>query len=307
MILPAAEWRTARRDWQRADEWGLDHAWTYDHIAWRDLIDDRWYAAMPTLAAAAVSTERIGIGTMVSTPNFRHPVPLAKEALALRDLSGGRFTLGIGAGAGGADARVLGAAEPSPAERSARFSEFVRLADECLSRPVVNFAGEHYQAVEARMDPACGPGRALPIAVAAGGPAGMRVTARHADIWVTNGSSPSPGLLAPGVRPAVIAAQLRQLWAICAEEGRDPGTLRTLLLNSDRVNPPLASVESFQETVAWCRELGITDLVVPFPRTDPPYAGDQRILERIAREVLPGLRQDVSLSAVRATIRDEDR
>ncbi|MGW6741389.1 LLM class flavin-dependent oxidoreductase [Streptomyces sp. NPDC055025] len=289
VILPATRWPEGGKAWRLADEMGFAHAWTYDHLAWRDLLDQRWFAAVPTLAAAAVITRRIGLGTLVTSPNFRHPLPLVKEALTLNDLSGGRFTLGIGAGAGGPDASVLGRPEPEPAERAERFGEFTELADRLLREPVVDFAGRHFQAKAARTDPDNGPGRALPLAVAAGGPAGMRLAARHADIWVSNGFSPQPGLVAPSVSPELAARQVRRLEEICADLGRPAASLRRLVLDSNRSNPPLASVASFIEAAGRYQEAGFTDLVVPFPRTEPPYAGDLAVLERIASDVLPGL------------------
>ncbi|MET8544517.1 LLM class flavin-dependent oxidoreductase [Kitasatospora sp. NPDC004799] len=289
VILPTAGWPEGAEPWRLADEMGFAHAWTYDHLAWRDLLDRRWFAAVPTLAAAAVSTRRIDLGTLVASPNFRHPVPLVKEALTLRDLSGGRFTLGIGAGAGGADARMLGYDEPEPAERAARFGEFAELTDRLLREPVVDFDGRHFRARSARTDPGVGPERALPLAVAAGGPRGMRLAVRHADIWVSNGSSPSPGLVAPSVTPELAARQVTRLEEICSELGRPPDTLRRLVLDVNRTDPPLASVAAFTDAVGQYREAGFTDLVVPFPRTEPPFAGDLAVLERIASDVLPTL------------------
>ncbi|WP_410631007.1 LLM class flavin-dependent oxidoreductase [Amycolatopsis sp. cmx-4-83] len=288
VILPDATWPAAAQAWRMADEWGFAHAWTYDHLAWRDLLDDRWFAAIPTLAAAAAVTRRITLGTLVATPNFRHPVPLVKEALTLRDVSGGRFVLGIGAGAGGADATVLGDPEPSPATRAARFAEFAELTDRLLREPRVDFDGEHYRARAARTDPALGPDRALPLAVAATGPAGMRAAARHADLWVTNGTSPQPGRIAPAATPGLVARQVARLHATCAELGRDPATLRTLLVDVNRTDPPLASPEAFADAAGRYREAGISDFVVPFPRTRPPYAGDLAVLEEIAAQLSRG-------------------
>ena len=108
VILPELRWQRARELWRHAEKLGFDHAWTYDHLAWRSLRDSPWFAAVPTLAAAAAHTETIRLGTLVATPNFRHPVPFAKELVALDDLCGGRFTAGLGAGGGGWDARMLG-------------------------------------------------------------------------------------------------------------------------------------------------------------------------------------------------------
>ncbi len=127
-MLPEFRWPTARTLWPRVEELGFDHAWTYDHLAWRSLRDATWFGAVPFLAAAAVVTERIRLGTLVASPNFRHPVPFARELVTLDDLSGGRITLGIGAGADGWDAVMLGQDPWSPAERADRFARVPRPA-----------------------------------------------------------------------------------------------------------------------------------------------------------------------------------
>src|SRR5258708_4171040 len=115
IILPDQRWRRAARRWQRAEEFGFDHAWTYDHLGWRTLVDGPWFDAVPTLTAAAMVTSRIWLGTLVASPNFRHPVSFARQLTALDDISGGRLLLGLGAGAGGDrfDARGLGGRPPS--------------------------------------------------------------------------------------------------------------------------------------------------------------------------------------------------
>ena len=93
VLLPQLRWREDVRRWRRAEEIGLDSAWTYDHLAWRSLADEAWLATVPLLTAAATVTTRIRLGTWVASPNFRHPVPFAKDALGLDDVSDGRLTL----------------------------------------------------------------------------------------------------------------------------------------------------------------------------------------------------------------------
>jgi alkanesulfonate monooxygenase SsuD/methylene tetrahydromethanopterin reductase-like flavin-dependent oxidoreductase (luciferase family) len=60
--------------WRRAEELGFDHAWTYDHLVWAGLPDSPWYGTTPTLAAAAMVTVDDPVGTLVTSPNYRHPV-----------------------------------------------------------------------------------------------------------------------------------------------------------------------------------------------------------------------------------------
>src|SRR5262249_28791662 len=94
VILPDLRWAVARDVWRRAEALGFDHAWTYDHLAWRSLRDGPWFGAVPTLTAAATVTTRLRLGPLVASPNFRHPVAFARELVALDDVSGGRLTLG---------------------------------------------------------------------------------------------------------------------------------------------------------------------------------------------------------------------
>lgn len=289
LILPAQSWRDSAHWWRMADEMGFDHGWVHDHLAWRDLLDRTWYAALPTLAAAAGVTRRMRLGTLVCTPNYRHPVLLAKEAVALDDLSAGRMVLGLGAGVDGPDARVLGIEVPAPAVRVARFAEFTELTDRLLRQDVTDFEGRFYQAVQARMIPGCRQRPRLPLAIAASAPRTMRIAARHADIWVTNGVSPSPGLRAAIVDRTVLRDQLARFEEACAAVGRDPASPARMVYHGNRSRSALSSVGEFEELAGTYAQLGVTDLVVPFPRTEPPHVADLDVLERVASDVLPAL------------------
>ena len=68
VLLPQDPWPVAREKWQRAEHYGFDHAWTYDHLAWRSLADEPWFATVPLLAAVAAVTQRIRLGTWVASP-----------------------------------------------------------------------------------------------------------------------------------------------------------------------------------------------------------------------------------------------
>ncbi|MFI9235851.1 LLM class flavin-dependent oxidoreductase [Streptomyces sp. NPDC053079] len=290
LILPTGPWRESEHAWRLAEDLGLAHAWTFDHIAWRDLSDAPWYAAVPTLAAAARATSRIALGTLVSSPNFRHPVTLAKDFIALDDLSDGRMVLGLGAGApAGTDATVLGPGVEDPRLRHERFAEFVELTDRLLTQHRTTHHGRHYTAQDARMTPGCRQQPRMPLAVAAAGPRALRVAARHADIWVTNGHSPGGGRLAPVAEDTTLARQITAFTRACAHEDRPPSAMRRLLLDVNRAEPPLRSAAAFEERAHRCAALGFTDLVIPFPRTQAPFKADLRVLERIACQVLPHL------------------
>ncbi|MFC7585141.1 LLM class flavin-dependent oxidoreductase [Nonomuraea antimicrobica] len=287
IILPAQRWEESAATWRLVDEMGFAHAWTYDHVTWRDLRDKPWFAAVPTLAAAAAVTSRLRLGTLVCTPNFRHPVVLAKEAMTLDDISGGRFVLGLGAGVAGADAEVLQRGACPPAERAARFAEFAELVDRLLRGRTTDHQGRHYHASGIVMEPGCRRAPRLPLAIAATGPRGIRLAARLADVWVTNGRA-RPGQ-PPAVTPGDAERQVAQLLAACADVGRDPGTLARMVVVANRDSSPLASAGAFAEALHRYAEAGMTDLVVPFPRPEPPFAGSLAVLERVAEDILPRL------------------
>ena len=282
LILPERRWPEARRQWQRAEALGFAHAWTYDHLAWGPLRDSPWFAAVPTLTAAALVTDHIRIGTLVASINFRHPVTFAKELMTLDEVSGGRLTLGIGAGSFGWDATVLGEPVWSPSERADRFAEFVELLDRLLREPVTTFRGRFYSADGARMHPGCVQQPRLPFAVAATGPRGMRLAASLGDLWVTTGARDHEGPPLDGeAGAALVREQMDRLDDACIGAGRDPGTLSRLVLAGLRLDGGLQSVEAFRDTVGRYADVGATDFVVHWPRPDGPYAADLTTFERI--------------------------
>jgi alkanesulfonate monooxygenase SsuD/methylene tetrahydromethanopterin reductase-like flavin-dependent oxidoreductase (luciferase family) len=285
LILPAESWVEQGQTWGRAEDLGFDHAWTFDHLAWRSLRDSPWFGSVPTLAAAAAVTSRIRLGTLVASPNFRHPVPFARELMTLDHISGGRFTLGIGAGGSGFDAATTRREPWNRRERTDRFEEFVTLLDELLTEPVTTHDGRFYQAFGARMHPGCLQRPRLPFAIAAGGPRGMRLAARFGTTWVTEGPlGPDGGACGVTAALPALAAELERIDAACAEVGRDPATLGRLLCVGMRISGVTASLEAFRDAAGRFDELGVTDLVLPWPRRAAPFAGDLGTLELIAAE-----------------------
>lgn len=289
VILPEHPWPAAREVWCRAEALGFDHAWTYDHLAWRSLRDAPWFSAVPTLSAVATVTERIRLGPLVASPNFRHPVPFARELVALDDLSGGRFTLGLGAGGVGWDATILGQAPWSPRERTERFAEFVALLDRLLREPATSYEGRFYSANEARSIPGCVQRPRIPFALAGSGPRGLRLAAAHAATWVTTGDPTMEGLLAPRNGALVVREQMGRLDAACRAIGRDPASIARLVLTGLHLEAGLESNEAFEDTLGRYREVGVTDLVVHWPRPDAPFAGSRATFERIVSSRKTGL------------------
>jgi alkanesulfonate monooxygenase SsuD/methylene tetrahydromethanopterin reductase-like flavin-dependent oxidoreductase (luciferase family) len=288
VILPEHRWSdgTARDRWRRAEELGFAHAWTYDHIGWRDLVDGPWFDAVPTLAAAAAVTSRIRLGTLVASPNFRHPVPFAREVTALDDITGGRLVLGVGSGAlQGFDNDVLGAPAPTARQRARRFAEFVELLDLLLREDRVTWRGDHYTAVDARSTPGCVQSPRVPFVVAALAPASARLAARFGQGWVTTGGRTDD--LDAWWR--MVAQTADQFDEALAAAGRKPSEVdRHLVLDSAPVYS-LSSAAYFVDAVGQAGELGFTDVLVHWPRPSSWYAGSESVLEQVAADILPGL------------------
>jgi hypothetical protein len=108
----------------------------------------------------------------------------------------------------------------------------------------------------------------------------MRLAATHGDAWVTTGDRTAAEPLAAAEGAAVVRDQLARLEEACAAVDR-AATIDRLVLTGPGLAPGLSSVEEFRDTVGRYEEIGVTDLVVHWPRPDPPYAGDQATFERV--------------------------
>jgi alkanesulfonate monooxygenase SsuD/methylene tetrahydromethanopterin reductase-like flavin-dependent oxidoreductase (luciferase family) len=228
---------------------------------------------------------------MVTSPNFRHPATLAKEAMTLDHVSHGRLTLGIGAGGPGPDATVLGGEQPSPGERVGRVEEFVDVVDRLLRELAVTHRGEWYTVDDARMIPGCVQQPRVPVAIAAGGARMLALAARHAEAWISYGDT-SHRATSASATERIVREQLVQLEDACARRGRDPSDLDRIYLIGNSDERPLASVDAFGEFAQRYAALGFTDLVFHHPRPDDPVWNEpEAIVEDIARDVLPVLRR----------------
>lgn len=269
-ILPDLPWREAGPRWRAVEEMGFAHAWVYDHLVWGGLQDSAWFPAVPTLSAAAGVTSSIGLGTFVTSPNFRHPYLFARDVIALDDLSGGRFLCGLGTG-GDLDSALLGESHPLKA-RVDRFHEYVPLLDRLLREDHVDHDGEWYAVRDARTLP--GPVRdRVPFVIAANGPRSLRLAAAYGQGWVTTG----PSVETPEEWWAGVAGLAERFSALEGTAGMD----RYLLLDGGP-QFSLESVGAYQEMTGRAAELGFTDTITHWPRPESPYAGSEAVLEEVA-------------------------
>jgi alkanesulfonate monooxygenase SsuD/methylene tetrahydromethanopterin reductase-like flavin-dependent oxidoreductase (luciferase family) len=281
-ILPEHRWSEAAPMWRRAEELGFDHAWTYDHLVWGGLPDSPWFGTTPTLTAAAMVTSTIRLGTFVTSPNYRHPVPLMRDLLALDDISGGRFICGIGAG-GDMDSSILGQPPLTPPERFERLAEFTGLLDRLLTQDHVSHQGTHFAAVDARTLPGPVQRPRIPFVMAANGPRSLRLAVEYGAGWVTTG----PKVETLNEWWAALAQLGGRLDQALAAAGRDSTTLERHLNLDSSPQFALSSAGAFEEMAGRAGQLGFTDVITHWPRPDGPYAGDPSVLETVASQVLP--------------------
>jgi alkanesulfonate monooxygenase SsuD/methylene tetrahydromethanopterin reductase-like flavin-dependent oxidoreductase (luciferase family) len=280
-ILPEERWAQAAPRWRAAEDLGWDDLWTYDHLVWGGLPESPWFGAVPTLTAAASVTSRVGLGTFVASPNFRHPVPFVRDALALDDISGGRLLLGVGTG-GDLDAAKLGDSLPLKT-RVDRFHEWARLLRRLLDEDHVDHDGEHFRAVDARTLPGPVAAQGIPLLIAANGPRSIRLAAEVGDGWVTYGGA-GETLEEWWDHVAGLVARLDDA---LGATGRTENAFRRILSVDSSPVFGLSSAGVFEEMVARADALGFTDVVTHWPRPEGPYAGDVAVLERVSADCLP--------------------
>lgn len=160
---------------QQAEQLGLDYIGIQDHPYQRRHVET--WALMAMIAA---STERISIFPDVSNLPLRQPAVLAKTAATISSLSGGRFDLGLGAGAFWDAIVGYGGPRRTPEESLDALIEAITVIKMMWSgERGLRFEGEYYQLDGAHSGPA--PPHPLGIWLGAYGPRSLRITAEHAD------------------------------------------------------------------------------------------------------------------------------
>jgi F420-dependent oxidoreductase-like protein len=175
--------------------------------------------AWATLAGLAAVTTTVRLGTLVSPTTFRHPSVLAKSAISVDHISGGRVEVGMGAGWNEAEHRRYGFPFPSLRERMDIFAEQLEIVHRQWRSESFTFEGEHYRLVDSdpRPKPVQSPHPPL-IVGGSGGPRSVALAARWADEY--NTVSPT----------ADECRALRERIAeACEREGREPLPLSAMI------------------------------------------------------------------------------
>lgn len=166
---------------QAAESAGFDGMVLMDHLAPPAAVDQPLYEAFTTATWLAARTERLRLGHLVLCDSFRHPSVLARQAVTLDHLSGGRFELGIGSGSTPAELAAFGIEAPDAAGRIARLAETLELLAAFWTGEPVHHEGRFFRVDGVRQRPT--PLGSIPVVLGGTGPTTLGLVARHADWW----------------------------------------------------------------------------------------------------------------------------
>lgn len=201
--------------WHRVEDHGFGWISVWDHFYAADASGGAvCLEAIATHAALAETTSRVRCGSLVYSIGYRHPAVLANAMATLDQISGGRITLGLGAGWHQGEYDAYGIPFPPVPVRLRQLDEGIQCVRGLLTRDVTDFDGEHFRLRGARCEPKPVQER-LPIWIGGGGEnVTMRLAARHADGWNV-----------PFIPPADYARKVGVLREHCERESRDPATI----------------------------------------------------------------------------------
>src|SRR5690242_16837176 len=259
-----------RAVWRIADEGGFDHLWDFDHLAaiGGGTPDRPIYEGWALQAAMAEATRRVRIGCMVTGNTYRNPALLAKTAVTVDHLSGGRLEFGIGAAWAEVEHSMYGIEGLD--HRVGRLSESLQIIRSLFTEERTNFDGRYYKMKDAISNPKPVQKPYPPFWIGASGTTTLRLVARYADVWNISGGDVD-----------AVKELIAKFEDACGQVGRNPDEIRKSIqfgMEKDDKN-------ELVETSGRYHELGITEQVV-YLRGEHP----DRLAAKVA-EALPDLRK----------------
>lgn len=246
------------------------------------------------VSALAALVPRVDIGVLVTGNTYRHPAVLAKMAATADHVSGGRIVLGLGAGWQENEHRAYGIEFSTVKGRLDRLDEACEVITSLFANPTTTFSGEHYQLVDAPLEPK--PVRSpLPLLIGGGGEKRtMRIAAKYADRWNVWGT------------PDTLRHKNAVLDRHCEDLGRDPSEITRsaqglLFVMDDEASAAkmrerdigraalVGTPDQLVEIVAEYRDAGVDELIVP-DFTLPAGAAKHEVMDRFIETVGPPLR-----------------
>jgi alkanesulfonate monooxygenase SsuD/methylene tetrahydromethanopterin reductase-like flavin-dependent oxidoreductase (luciferase family) len=261
---------------QEVERLGLDYVAVQDHPYQRRFVDT-W----TLLSMIAAVTSRVGIFPDVANLPLRPPAVMAKAAASIDVLSGGRFELGLGAGAFWDAIAAYGGPRRTPGESLAALAEAIEVIRMVWSgERNLRFDGQYYHLRGAHSGPV--PEHPIGIWLGVYGPRALRLAGQAADGWV------------PSFRGDLsqISEMTARLDEAAGEAGRDPASIRRILNVNGEITEEASEGVLHGPVEQWVDEL--TDLVVNYGfDTFILWAEGEGQLARFAEQVVPAVRAQV--------------
>lgn len=216
-IERVALWPDMKRMAVTADTLGYDSIWFGDHLLYRNPGQPPLgpWEAWTMMAAIAALTEHVEIGPLVACTSFHNPAMIAKKAVTLDEVSGGRLILGLGAGWNEPEYAAFGYPYD---HRVSRFEEAFTIIRRLLDGEEFSFHGEYYDVEDCLLHPPGPRMGSLPLMVGSGSPRMLDITMPYVQSW-------NAWYAWFGNRPEGLAEWMAKVDASCARVGRDPKTV----------------------------------------------------------------------------------
>lgn len=203
---------------RRAEELGYDSIWVGDHLLYRRPGEPEArgpWECWSLLAALAAATNRVELGPLVASTSFHAPAMLAKKAATVDEISGGRLTLGLGAGWNETEYSAFG----FPFDhRISRFEEAFTIIRTLLTDGAIDFVGSFYTVRDCELRPRGPRPGGPPILLGSSGERMLAIGAPHIASW-------NAWYADTGNRPAGVAALRTKVDDAARAAGRDPAKI----------------------------------------------------------------------------------
>ena len=296
------EWSSMLDLWQKAEAWGYDSLWNFDHF-YPIFVDPNGpcLEGWTTLAALGQATSRVRIGHLVNGNTYRNPCVLAKMAATLDHVTNGRLNLGIGAGWFELEHNAFGLDFKTVRGRLDALDEACRILKGMFTGEPFSLKGKHYTVDNARGLPVPVQKPHPPIMIGGSGEKILlRIVAEHADMWNTSGDADRLGHLVDVIRRHgdAVGRDTRQIektvmMPMCYGGGSEREKFMTQLIAGMQQCTPdearrrimMGSKDECLETVARYGKAGVTHFI--FMAFQPVFPDE---LQAFAEDVAPAAR-----------------
>jgi len=294
-------WEDMLSLWQKADGWGYDSLWNFDHFY--PIFTNPagpCFEGWTTLAALAQATKRARVGTLVNGNTYRNPCVTAKMAATLDHVSHGRLNLGIGAGWFELEHKAFGIDFMTVPQRLRALDEALQIIRGMFTQEHTTVHGKHYTVTEAIGLPKPVQQPHPPILIGGTGEKVLlRIVAKHADMW--NASGPAEMMAqkidvirrhGDAVRRDTDRIEKTVMLPLCYRNPDREGFVQGLIASMRQTTPEVARKQIMigdktecLETIERYRRAGVTHFIF---MTFAPYNLDE--MQGFAEEVIPAAR-----------------